>query len=244
MRPRRMGMILGIPIVFLAAVVAWNGSGGSERRKAGKPSAAAPAAKAPLSIAVEESVSLSPDKFVPLLDEAMRMDRGRDKVKALRDLAVRTGKGEILAPLVRAMMSSGEPQDIFEALKGLYLALDPSLLEPVDRAMQQLSPPAYFSFLVGATTPTLPSVPHQVHAVDQIHRLATEGGYPRPALVSSLGYTALPSPNREVRERALQALEEVGDRSSVTALERQRERETDDEIARRTGELIGSLRGR
>jgi hypothetical protein len=191
--------------------------------------------------------ALPPAEFADRLTEALDQEPGPKKVAALRDMIFQAGLAKdpaLVELLTPTLLGAGTPQEVWDALQKLWLKLDPPLLAPVDRAMQMVSAPAYYTFLVGNFAAAAASSDHQVHAVDQVHRVASEGAYPKTPLVSSLGYTALASPNRDVRERALDALEDLGDRTTVKALEEHRGRETDAALAERTDELIAELGSR
>lgn len=184
------------------------------------------------------------EEFVKSLKKALVLAKGSHRLNALVTLCTEAGKfrdKDLIAMLLSLVVASDEVEKVWEALEMIYGLLDPSMLLPVDRAMQSLSTPAYYSFLAGNLAGKF-SDAHQVHSVGQIERLVKEKAYAKPPLLSALGYTALASPNVDVRSAALDSLSRVGDKTTIPALNENLKRETYPSLKQRTSDLLIQLK--
>ncbi len=190
---------------------------------------------------------LQADHFVEQLRKAMELQLGKERIGALAELLRKAGEmkdQKLLEMLLPLLVASGNPEDVWLSLEGLYLALDSSMLAPLDRTMQAMHTPQYHTFLEGNIASSKTTEVQQVHMVHQIQRMAAENSYVRPRLLSSLGYTALISPNKQVRAETLNALEKVGDSSIVHALKEQKAKETDEGLKQRIDQVIAQISNR
>lgn len=157
-------------------------------------------------------------EFFQRFQKAMATTNPKARLEALREAAEAAPSRDLLEMVIPAMQGSGEPQVVWNTLKGLYSSTDLESLPAVADAMQAMSVPAYFTVLVETIAARGIDPQRQVLAVQSLREMAATSQHPRPPIQSSLAYTALDNPHVEVRSATLSALSDIGDDSIESRL--------------------------